>query len=1712
METLAKKLLALVATITICGMLSPTHVMSIPVEPSVENGLADISQVGNSMVVDQHTDKAIINWDEYSIADNELVQYMQPGADSIALNKITGANPSEIMGSLVANGQIFIINPNGILFGPDSHVNTAGLLATTLNISDADFLEGNYEFSQDQYKELASIINKGEIVIADNGYAVIVAPLVSDEGLIVANLGTVHVGAAEHFTVSFDGRNLINFEITTPPENSVPGTVLIPTENVSEIIRQVVNCEDIFEEEGMTSLVAASGTMIHNGTITSTEGPVNVAFTAEGDVHINSAITTNGGNFSSAGANFDNTNGIITTEGGTLTIDHAGHGIISAELNTGAGDISITTETISITAGNDTIITTGDVILQPSTATQSIGIGSDNPNGDYNLSEIEIAAIKEGARSITIGREDGEHIIAINKVTFNDPITIQTPVAGTIRVLGNITCTENVPINLHGCGHTTTLEANITTEGDPIVFTDSVILKGGNISLITTNDTQTGGANISISGTTNSFGSETNALTMDAGTGGAIELTGAVGTTDNISILTITQAASALFSGAVTTSTSVVLTDTVGTVTFAGALTAPTFTTLDQDYNLVFSGGGAITNYCEFLNTGAVTFSGGVPLLFSASFSTAACSGTNIGGAISTTNTQIDLGPTTMTADSTIKSGTAAINIASITGDYVLSLHEDAADTTGTVTVAGAATIKGLITFGGDAVYAVALNGGGEITNPCTFANAGAISLAGGWTFNGVLDTTSGSVTNIAGIVATSNDQIDLGATTMTANATLKSGTAAINIASLAGAYTLSLHEDAASTTGTVTVAGDATITGLTTFGGDADYSVALNGGGTITNDCNFLNTGTVTIGASITFAGGFATTGNASNPSSTSLTGTLTTSSDNVDLGVATLAGATTIAVTNANVTFASTVNNTQTLTVTAGTGTVAFNGVVGGVTPISTLTVTGATIDINESITTLGALVDLNAATDVNIAITKSITTKAADNGGVISGAIDIDSSGTVTIAGNLVTTGAPRNDGTASTGGAVTINTSGGGAIAAAGITTTGGATTHDDAGSDGGLAGVITIAGGTTTLSGNLAAVGGAKTNAGASQGDGGAVTLSNATVLGASMTVDTGATAGNVTFSNTLQSTTTHTETLGITAGTGNVLFSGVVGGSDKVLGAVTITSAGNLTADLAFTAAALTQTAGSGATLFTGAVTTTGKAETAGGVVNIAATVGTIDFDSTITTNGGSTTGIGRAGGNVTLHSTTGTIDVDGTISTIGSAAAADGVGGAGGTVTITTDGTDAITVEAITTTGGAGHTDGNGGVGGEISITSTSSTTTLGANIAAIGGAGGGGAGTQGAGGDVTCVSATVLGGSILIDTGATAGTVTFSNTLNGTAAHTQTLGITAGTGHIVFSGTVGTTALGAVTLTSATNVTGAIFTATSLTQTAGAGTTTFSGTVTTTGKADVAGGVVNIAATVGNISFAAITANGGTPTTSAGENGGDVTLYSAGGTIAVTGTISTIGSNATADGNGGVGGDVVITGAADTVDVVAITTTGGNGNTNGDGGAAGVITLTATDSTLTLAGTITATGGTLAGGGATGAGGATTFVAGTGLIDTADQIITVGSGALTCTSRTIALPTTANRIATSGAITLQPDTNAIGIGIGDAATGAFNLTVAEIGSITNGAASIRIGRDGGTHAIEIKAIIFNDPITIEGDDITVKEAITCTGDASITFIGANG
>src|SRR6478736_4864851 len=183
---------------------------------TVVGGAATIQgQGGPAVIVNQSTSSAIINWNTFNIRANESVRFNQPGASSVALNRVVGGlGPSEIMGSLTANGRVFIINRDGILFGPGSVVNTAGFLATTNDIKNADFMAGRYNFNIPGRPD-ASIVNQGRITASSGGFAALVAPGVRNSGTITANLGTVVLGAGNTFTANLDfyGDRLITLGI-----------------------------------------------------------------------------------------------------------------------------------------------------------------------------------------------------------------------------------------------------------------------------------------------------------------------------------------------------------------------------------------------------------------------------------------------------------------------------------------------------------------------------------------------------------------------------------------------------------------------------------------------------------------------------------------------------------------------------------------------------------------------------------------------------------------------------------------------------------------------------------------------------------------------------------------------------------------------------------------------------------------------------------------------------------------------------------------------------------------------------------------------------------------------------------------------------------------------------------------------------------------------------------------------------------------------------------------------------------------------------------------------------------------------------------------------------------------------------------------------------------------------------------------------------------
>src|SRR5471030_2426528 len=189
-----------------------------PVGASVVAGQVQVSSSGATTTINQATSKAIINWQDFSVGQGATVQFNQPNAAAITLNRVTGANVSTIDGAIRANGQVWLLNPNGLLFGNGAVINVGGLLATTSDIANQDFLEGRYNFSGGRN----GILNNGAISAASGGSVIMSAPKVVNNGLIQANAGHVVLGGTDTFTVDFNGDHLLSYAIGA---NSTGGKV-----------------------------------------------------------------------------------------------------------------------------------------------------------------------------------------------------------------------------------------------------------------------------------------------------------------------------------------------------------------------------------------------------------------------------------------------------------------------------------------------------------------------------------------------------------------------------------------------------------------------------------------------------------------------------------------------------------------------------------------------------------------------------------------------------------------------------------------------------------------------------------------------------------------------------------------------------------------------------------------------------------------------------------------------------------------------------------------------------------------------------------------------------------------------------------------------------------------------------------------------------------------------------------------------------------------------------------------------------------------------------------------------------------------------------------------------------------------------------------------------------------------------------------------------
>ena len=258
--------------------------------PTGGNVVAGSGQINtpsaNQMVINQASNKLAIDWQSFDIAAGHKVTFNQPGSDSIALNRVLGADGSKIMGQLDANGRVFLINPNGVLFGTGAQVNVGGLVASTLNISDSDFAAGNYRFKGDGSN--ASVINNGQITAADGGSVALLGGTVSNNGVIVANQGTVALAAGNAVTLDFAGDGLLKVQVDEAVVDALVenhklikadgGQVLLTASASDALLKTVVNNTGVIEaqtlgekngkivlEAGATNTVTNSGMLNASG-------------------------------------------------------------------------------------------------------------------------------------------------------------------------------------------------------------------------------------------------------------------------------------------------------------------------------------------------------------------------------------------------------------------------------------------------------------------------------------------------------------------------------------------------------------------------------------------------------------------------------------------------------------------------------------------------------------------------------------------------------------------------------------------------------------------------------------------------------------------------------------------------------------------------------------------------------------------------------------------------------------------------------------------------------------------------------------------------------------------------------------------------------------------------------------------------------------------------------------------------------------------------------------------------------------------------------------------------------------------------------------------------------------------------------------------------------------------------------------------------------
>ncbi|HVE44129.1 MAG TPA: autotransporter-associated beta strand repeat-containing protein, partial [Gammaproteobacteria bacterium] len=945
--------------------LSTNSLYALPQGGVVSGGNVTISTpAADTMQINQASQKGIVDWQSYNVGQAEHVNYQQPNASAITLNRIDpNSGPAKIYGSITANGQVWLINPAGVWFGPTAHVDVGGLLASTAGIGNADFMSGNYHFVQSPDWR-GAVINEGYIKTSQAGLVALIGSGVVNNGYIESEAGSVVLASGSEFTVNFSGNDLVSFTVdkevvqSALDQNGQPlrdgvknsgtisangGKVLMTARTASQVLDNAINMSGVVEAKsvgirhGVIILgatggkIKVSGKLIASGRQAGEKGG-KIHITAKRIEVVDKAVLDVSGD----------------QGGGEILVGGDAHGANPAISNATSvyfgPDAVATADAISFGDGGKVVIWADqDTYFYGSISARGGAMGG---NGGW----VETSG--KAYLDVATARVNTLAPAGLTGTWLLDPTNIYIATNQAAATTAGMVGTDSTA-NVNNAG---TFQASGAVQDSLLTVANLVAgLGSSNIIVTTTNASGTGLGNITVVNAVT--WASANTLTLTAANNIVINAAITTGTAASRLILnavgTITQTAVIAGSGGITLSS--------GTFTASQANTYSGVTTID---------GGVFTAS----NTGALGTSSSIAVATGAALRVTVASLTNAN---------------TITLNGTGNAGAGALqfsaNNTSISNPLSLSTTSSIVGTgTGTYTFSGAITGTGtnltINLASGLSFPAVTLTSGGSlsVTTSGAISQTGFLSIAGTSSFTAGAGTISlASNNNFTGAVALSNSGANavsltggvgllMGLVNVGQNLTLTASTAGITQNSTITATTLTTSSVSGTTltnnnvvtnfNGTDTAGGISftdsvatlTVTGIAQSNNN-NVTITNTGGSnsiTISNPITLPGTNLLTLSATNNIAlNGAITTGTAGSKLILSAGGTITQSASIGGSGGVTLSAGTFTA-SRANTYSGPTTINGGIFSVTnaAAPGTSAITVASGGALQLTVATLTNA------------------------------------------------------------------------------------------------------------------------------------------------------------------------------------------------------------------------------------------------------------------------------------------------------------------------------------------------------------------------------------------------------------------------------------------------------------------------------------------------------------------------------------------------------------------------------------------------------------------------------------------------------------------------------------------------------------------------------------------------------------------------------------------------